>query len=125
MFFTLLFLKVIAKTGRAEVDWPHLRKILFTRVDKILEEYKSAGRGEQPDIDGESFDLRYGRFRESLEGMDRAPFTVQRMCEILLTPRQYSSSARKFFHSVGKCVTGITRPAKDWSPNGISNALEQ
>ncbi|KAL5568177.1 hypothetical protein UlMin_024752 [Ulmus minor] len=83
-------LEVIASTGKFWHDWEKLKGILSFQLKQVLSEYPEAKMTtEQQNASlGETFPELEKRLDEALQSFDRGPpFTVQRLCEILLDAR--------------------------------------
>lgn len=100
----------IAHTGESVHRWEAVRVLIEIELLNILEAYQQDGKGHMPLVDGEAFGVRYARVKLSLSALPHEPFTMQRLCELLHEPRKYYSNMHKFFHSISKCLCGITEP---------------
>jgi len=100
-------LKDIAKTGGTRYDWHTIAALAVIQLQLIIDDYELSS-GKPPDIDGETFAERYQRVRNGLLSFLRAPFTMQRICELLTEPRRYYRTTSKFFLAFSKLVCGIS-----------------
>ncbi|CAI5972394.1 unnamed protein product, partial [Closterium sp. NIES-65] len=85
-------LEVTAVTGTVWHDWESVRELLGFTISQVLEEYETervAGVGPpRPLPSGETFAELSERILSYLEAFtDGPPFTIQRICEVLLNPR--------------------------------------
>jgi hypothetical protein len=55
-------------------------------------------------IDGVPFDKRFDRMLKRFDDFSAPPFTLQRLCELLLTPVPYASEPRKYVFAVEKLI---------------------
>jgi len=85
----------------------------------VLDEYLSVSP-KVGDLDGETFELRYKRVQDYLQKFPRAPFTLQRMAELLTEPRRYYNSTAKFFLAFSKLVCGIS--ARNFDQEAVEDA---
>ncbi|CAM6104465.1 unnamed protein product [Calypogeia fissa] len=85
-------LEVIAKTGKYWHDWAQLKSLLCFRLAQVMQEYYASDMH----VDDSTAELVHGeRFSDVLDrllqGLDSftegAPFTCQRLCELLLNPK--------------------------------------
>lgn len=80
-------LEVIASTGKFWHEWDKLKAILSFQLKQVLSEYPEAKMTseQQNDFLGETFTELAKRLDEALHSFDQGPpFTLQRLCEILL-----------------------------------------
>jgi len=77
------------------------------QLQNVLDDYIAAG-GKGNDLDGETFEQRLKRVQDYLGKFPRAPFTLQRMAELLVEPKRYYSNPSKFFLAFSKLVCGIS-----------------
>lgn len=86
-------LEIIAGTGKYWHDWPMLKSLLSFRLKQVLTEYyESHIAGDigsrQNLISGETYPDLVKRLDQALDSfVEGPPFTVQRLCEILLKPQ--------------------------------------
>lgn len=84
---------VIAATGKFWHDWLFLRSILSVQMKQVLAEYPETQRSS---LSGETYDELVHRLNEALLNFDEGPpFTLQRVCEILLSPKSTYSNVSK------------------------------
>eukprot|EP00271_Cylindrocystis_brebissonii_P023484 TRINITY_DN9770_c0_g2_i1.p1 TRINITY_DN9770_c0_g2~~TRINITY_DN9770_c0_g2_i1.p1 ORF type:complete len:607 (+),score=116.10 TRINITY_DN9770_c0_g2_i1:211-2031(+) len=85
-------LEVVAITGSYWHDWHHLKVLLAFRLDQVLNEYNARRVAVEvgpprPLKSGETFAELREQLQQALESFSNgAPFTVQRLCELLLHP---------------------------------------
>ncbi|XP_022984225.1 serine/threonine-protein phosphatase 4 regulatory subunit 2-B-like [Cucurbita maxima] len=82
-------LEAIASAGKFWHDWEKLKSMLSFQLKQVLSEYPEAKTsGEQQSTLGETFPELVKRLDEALLSfIDGPPFTLQRICEILLDAR--------------------------------------
>eukprot|EP01012_Entosiphon_sulcatum_P025404 TRINITY_DN30718_c0_g1_i1.p1 TRINITY_DN30718_c0_g1~~TRINITY_DN30718_c0_g1_i1.p1 ORF type:complete len:165 (-),score=35.87 TRINITY_DN30718_c0_g1_i1:28-489(-) len=83
----------IARTGAQCFEWDHLRALLLARTKEALGE-GDAEYNEQRDA-----------VLENLQRFQAAPFTLQRLCEILREPHRHHATKEKLVFAVEKLVT--------------------
>eukprot|EP00966_Prymnesium_polylepis_P094474 2186748-Prymnesium_polylepis.1 len=84
----------MASSGQCGVSWAELMALVNTKITEVCEEYYASNK----DIDaaGESYSTVLQRLHALLDEFSSAPFTIQRLCELLLDPhRVYFTSTRK------------------------------
>ncbi|KFK25931.1 hypothetical protein AALP_AA8G181800 [Arabis alpina] len=83
-------LEAIASTGKFWQDWEKLKGMLSCWLKKVLSEYPEAKMTDeqQKEAPGETYSELVSRLDEALLSFDEGPpFTLQRLCEILLAAR--------------------------------------
>ncbi|XP_068667304.1 uncharacterized protein [Aristolochia californica] len=94
-------LEVIAATGKFWHDWNILKAVLSYRLKQVWGEYPESQKkpdiGPQPSsLSGETYPELVKRLDEALLCFEEGPpFTLQRLCEILLTPKAIYTSLSK------------------------------
>lgn len=81
-------LETSASTGKFWLDWEKLKLVLSCYLKQVLSEYPEAKMTNEQQISalGETFPELSKRFDDALHCFDDGPpFTLQRLCEILLT----------------------------------------
>ncbi|GFP94289.1 serine/threonine-protein phosphatase 4 regulatory subunit 2 [Phtheirospermum japonicum] len=79
-----------ASTGRFWLDWGKLKSILSYHLKQVLSEYPEAAMTSEQQTSslGETFQQLVERLDNALHSFDEGPpFTLQRLCEILLSAR--------------------------------------
>jgi len=99
-------IREVAETGVTNgYPWDALRQLLARKVEIVLGDFWR----DAPDVqlqEGESFEgIAVEPLRRSLcePRREGAPFTVQRLCELLVEPRVYKST-RKYLYAVQRAV---------------------
>ncbi len=95
-------LEEIARLGKGEhLHWPLLRHFLAVRMQTCLESMpnKSPGYADQKEVL-----LMY-----LFEFTEVGPFTLQRLCELVLKPETYYSCPRKLLYAFEKLVS-VSQP---------------
>lgn len=94
-------MEVIAATGKFWHDWDMLKRLLSIRLKQVLAEYPeakvvSSDGPQQSSLSGEAYSELVNRLDEALVSfIEGPPFTLQRLCEILLTPKSTYKSLSK------------------------------
>ncbi|KAF5930318.1 hypothetical protein HYC85_031191 [Camellia sinensis] len=98
-------LEVIASTGKFWHDWDKLRSLLSFRLKQVLFEYPEAKMTseQQSAALGETYPELVKRLDEALLSfIEGPPFTLQRLCEILL-------SARSIYPNLSKLALALEK----------------
>ena len=91
----------ISLTGASQFDWESLKPVIGAKIEAVCAEYY----GKKNDLN-EPYDELLKRMLSLLHEFPNAPFTVQRLCELLLDPhRIYVTSTRKVSSALEKLLT--------------------
>lgn len=121
-------MEVTAATGKFWYDWDMLKSLLSFRLKQVLAEYPEAqavsGDGPQPSsLSGETYPELVKRLDGALLNfIEGPPFTLQRLCEILLTPKSTYKSLSKLALALEKnlLVTSTLAVCTDPYPRPVS-----
>ena len=93
----------VGSTGYSQFDWPQLKMVISAKLEAVCAEYHAA---KQPTDLPEPYEEVLERLLTLLADFPNAPFTVQRLCELLIDPhRIYATSMRKVTSALEKLLT--------------------
>ncbi|XP_050386230.1 uncharacterized protein LOC126802625 [Argentina anserina] len=123
-------LEVIASTGRYWHDWDKLKGMLSFQMKQVLSEYPEAEKtSEQQNTTlGETFPELVKRLDEALHGFTEGPpFTLQRLCEILLDARSIYPNLSKLALALEKnlLVTSMLTISMDPYPQSVLQKTDE
>lgn len=106
------YLCFVAKTGDPIYQWP-LIKCLFREklINVITEFYETCPSVEIPpcpNVDAFNYDTMKNFILEKLDTFAAAPFTVQRICELLTTPRKEYNRIDKYMRALEKNILVVS-----------------
>lgn len=101
-------LKDTARTSIVRLPWDLLKPLLCYRLDKVIKEAFTGVREPIEDISK--------ALLEHLERFNGPPFTIQRLCELILEPNKNYKSRRVFVRAVEKnlLVVSTVEPDLTW-----------
>lgn len=111
-----------ATTGIIRYEWDVLKPLVWHLLNQVLIEFEAESRVEVgPSVPlgaAESLSDLQRRFRRLLDSSPGAPFTLQRMCELVLQPRKQYTRIDKLAVAVDKLLTVTTavRPTPNPPP---------
>lgn len=112
-----------ALTGLQRYEWRLLAPLLHSLVDAVLadfgrQEAEVEGPPRPPPAGFESVDALAARLHALLDGHEAAPFTLQRLCEVLLEPRRQYARLDKVAVAIEKLlmVTSTRQPDAQLPP---------
>ncbi|KAL4423113.1 hypothetical protein ABPG77_004796 [Micractinium sp. CCAP 211/92] len=124
---------VLAETallGLQRYEWRLLAPLLHSLVDAVLadfgrQEAEVEGPPRPPPAGFESVDALGARLHALLDGHEAAPFTLQRLCEVLLEPRRQYARLDKVALAIEKLlmVTSTRQPDTQLPPPPLLAAL--
>jgi len=91
----------VSSSGQSRFAWEQLKPVIGAKLEQVCAEYHEA-KQDLP----EPYDEMLKRLQALLAEFPNAPFTVQRLCELLLDPhRIYATSTRKVSSALEKLLT--------------------
>lgn len=86
-------LRQLTLDGRVYYDWGLLKSVIRLKASDCMEAKNKAEA--MVEIDGETFSMRKNRILDLLDSFEGAPFTIQRLIEILYDgPAMYKSTLK-------------------------------
>lgn len=106
------YLGYVAKTGDPVYQWS-LIKCLFREklLNVITDFYESTPTIDlppSPNVDPFNYERMKASLLERLDSFNSAPFTVQRICELLTNPRKEYNRADKFMRAIEKNILVVS-----------------
>jgi len=119
-------LSYIAKTGRVLFPWNSLKPVFLFKLDKVMREFfeSSPSRNaasSEPTLAAD-FEVMRQRLLDCLDSFTSAPFTIQRLCELMVEPRKNYSNSEKFMRGVEKNVLVVS--TVDINSFGLTNNFD-
>ncbi|XP_051143235.1 uncharacterized protein LOC127259725 isoform X2 [Andrographis paniculata] len=121
-------LETSASTGKFWLDWEKLRSVLSYSLKQVLSEYPEAKMTTEQQIStlGETFEELVKRLDDALYCFyEGPPFTLQRLCEILLTARSIYPKLSKLSLALEKnllVTSALTKSTDQSAPTTIQNS---
>eukprot|EP00727_Mastigamoeba_balamuthi_P002859 m51a1_g12570 hypothetical protein (242) ;mRNA; f:131-1467 len=96
----------IAKTGQSCYPWELIQPLLVHRCDEAMRKMQEARgwKGVDPD---DTYQRHREEFLASLRAFPAAPFTLQRLCELVTTPSPFART-RSYLFALEKMVSVCT-----------------
>ncbi|CAB3384390.1 Hypothetical predicted protein [Cloeon dipterum] len=119
------YLRAVARTGDSLLPWTSIKPLFQRKLALVLDDFILNPDSQSPD----AFDATGMRTRllQRLDSFDTCPFTLQRLAELLTTPRQQYNRIDKFMRAVEKNVLVVSgNDPPQVTANGLSedNGLE-
>ncbi|KAI8900845.1 hypothetical protein BC833DRAFT_580317 [Globomyces pollinis-pini] len=104
-------------TNQQFVDWNTLKNLLKLHIVHILDSHQqSITSNELPDLE-----VQKDHLLESIDEKTEIPFTIQRICELILYPNEHYKSIWKWIRGMEKVLL-VTIPLTE-ELDGKSNAV--
>lgn len=127
------YLCFVAKTGDPVYQWSAVKSLFREKMINVITEFYEACPSVEippcPNVDIFNYDVMKNFILEKLDTFAAAPFTLQRICELLTTPRKEYNRIDKYMRALEKniLVVSTTEPGgRRTAENGesIMNGLE-
>ena len=115
------YLTYVAKSGNALFSWSKVKPLFKKKLELVIQDFHESCPTEdlpkQPNVDIFKFDQMKQRIFEQLESYSGIPFTVQRLCELLVQPKRHYKRTDKFMRGLEKIMLVVSTI----DPNPTSN----
>ncbi|BFZ08497.1 hypothetical protein BsWGS_11536 [Bradybaena similaris] len=106
------YLSSVAKNGETLFHWQLLKPLVMGKMDQVLGEIRQKISSEhipdRPNVENVRFDVMRDRLMEALGKFNGAPFTIQRLCELLVDPKRHYRRSDKFLRGLEKNVLVVS-----------------
>eukprot|EP00123_Amoebidium_parasiticum_P009550 comp19544_c0_seq1/m.22908 comp19544_c0_seq1/g.22908 ORF comp19544_c0_seq1/g.22908 comp19544_c0_seq1/m.22908 type:complete len:181 (-) comp19544_c0_seq1:89-631(-) len=92
-------LEEVARTGNLSAPWDQLRTALVQRLDQVVAQFC-----QQTGEVSEAVGVIQQQIATDLQSLPGAPFTLQRLCELLVDPGRHYANIGKYLRGVEKLV---------------------
>lgn len=104
------YLKSVSKTGDTCYNWADVKPLLIYKLERVLDDFLEMVQ-ENGDVScptDEEFQATKEKLSGLLSGFYRAPFTVQRLLELLLEPNKHYRKFDKYARGLEKILSVVT-----------------
>lgn len=106
------YLGGVAKNGETLFQWPLLKPLIVGKMEQVIEELQRGLSSEnitsRPNVENVRFDVMRTRIMDAVQKFTGAPFTIQRLCELLVDPRRHYKRSDKFMRGLEKNVLVVS-----------------
>ncbi|CAK5020207.1 unnamed protein product [Meloidogyne enterolobii] len=114
------FFELIANTGRPHLPWELIQKAFIWKLQAVMDGMHIIEAGQQKDDhkkeelinDKEIGDLKHFIMDKAKE-FDGTPFTIQRLCELLIEPNKHYNRTGVFLRALEKNINVMTTITED------------
>jgi len=115
----------VAKSGNTIFPWNKVKPLIKSKLEIIIREFnESCPEGnlpKMPNVDPFRFGEMKERIMEQLESYTGTPFTIQRLCELLIQPKRHYKRTDKFMRGLEKVMLVVSTVDPISSPVQESN----
>ncbi|XP_030036698.2 serine/threonine-protein phosphatase 4 regulatory subunit 2 [Manduca sexta] len=106
------YLAYVARTGDPVYQWSLVKSLFKEKLLTVITEFYETSPGidipPYPNVDPFNFDIMKNSLLERLDSFTSAPFTVQRICELLTYPRKQYNRVDKFMRAIEKNILVVS-----------------
>lgn len=106
------YLAYVARTGDPVYQWSLVRPLFKEKLVSVITDFYETSPGidipPYPNVDPFNYDSMKNALLERLDSFASAPFTVQRICELLTYPRKQYNRVDKFMRAVEKNILVVS-----------------
>ncbi|XP_050537684.1 serine/threonine-protein phosphatase 4 regulatory subunit 2 [Daktulosphaira vitifoliae] len=106
------YLRYVAKTGNTLFQWtlvkPFIREKILNVIAQFTEQTCLADIPPYPNVDPFNYEAMKNMLLERFDTFNGPPFTIQRLCELLSTPRKEYNRVDKFMRAVEKNILVVS-----------------
>ncbi|KAH0554352.1 serine/threonine-protein phosphatase 4 regulatory subunit 2 [Cotesia glomerata] len=122
------YLCFVAKTGDPVYQWSLIKPLFREKLVRVMTDFyencPALDLASSPNLEHFNYDIMKCNLLELLESFASAPFTVQRICELLTSPRKEYNRVDKFMRAIEKNILVVSTkepgPTARRSENGES-----
>ncbi|KAL5013270.1 hypothetical protein ScPMuIL_007540 [Solemya velum] len=106
------FLNQVARTGETLFPWSQLKPLLVTKLEQVMHQFNQEFPLDHlplfPNVENVKFEEMRMRIITALERFHGAPFTIQRLCELVTDPTRHYKRCDKFLRGIEKNVMVVS-----------------
>ncbi|XP_044743687.1 serine/threonine-protein phosphatase 4 regulatory subunit 2 [Chrysoperla carnea] len=106
------YLCFVAKTGDPVYQWSLIKSLFREKLINVITEFYESSLSVEippcPNVETFNYDVMKSFILEKLESFVAAPFTVQRICELLTTPRKEYNRIDKYMRALEKNILVVS-----------------
>lgn len=106
------YLAYVARTGDPVYQWSLVKSLFKEKLLSVITDFYETTPGIDiplyPNVDPFNYDIMKNSLLERLDSFTSAPFTVQRICELLTFPRKQYNRVDKFMRAIEKNILVVS-----------------
>ncbi|KAK5924032.1 hypothetical protein CgunFtcFv8_000946 [Champsocephalus gunnari] len=119
------FLGHVAKTGQPMISWSQFKTYFVFKLEKVMDDFHASTPEHRaphnPNVDYVPFEEMKMRILKIVDGYHGIPFTIQRLCELLMDPKRNYTGTHKFLMGLEKNVMVVSSMYPASEKNGASS----
>jgi len=119
------YLLKVARTGDTIFPWSKLKPLIMHKMEEVItdfhRDYPTENIPQCPNVEKFAFDMMREKLLETVNTFTSAPFTIQRLCELVTTPRLHYRRTDKFMRGLEKNVLVVSTV----EPRGVNGNRSQ
>ncbi|CAH4036771.1 serine/threonine-protein phosphatase 4 regulatory subunit 2 [Pieris brassicae] len=106
------YLVYVARTGDSIYQWSLVKSLFKEKLLNVITDFHESTPSVEippcPNVDPFNYDIMKNSLIERLDTFTSAPFTVQRICELLTCPRKQYNRVDKFMRAIEKNILVVS-----------------
>lgn len=107
------YLCFVAKTGDTVYRWANVKYLFREKLMNVIKDFHDSTQSiddlpQYPNVDPFNYETMKSALLERLEVFNAAPFTIQRLCELLTDPRKQYSRIDKYMRALEKNILVVS-----------------
>uniref|UniRef100_A0A023GBT0 Putative serine/threonine protein phosphat n=1 Tax=Amblyomma triste TaxID=251400 RepID=A0A023GBT0_AMBTT len=106
------YLSHIAKTGDTLFPWHKLKPLVCRKLELVMNEFHKISPTDDlpalPNVEVFKYEDMKTKVLEAVNSFNSAPFTIQRLCELVVDPRKHYKRTDKFMRGIEKNVLVVS-----------------
>ncbi|KAK3101022.1 hypothetical protein FSP39_000327 [Pinctada imbricata] len=102
------YLSRVADTGETLFPWQRIKPLFLNKLDQVTTKFPVEHISPSPNVENVQTDVLKSRIVKALEEFTGAPFTIQRLSEMLVDPYRHYRRIDKYLRGVEKNVQVIS-----------------
>ncbi|CAO1309488.1 unnamed protein product [Diamesa tonsa] len=125
------YITFVARTGDSVYHWALVKHLFREKLINVITQFYNDSPNikelpQYPNVDAFNFETMKKMLIEKLDSFNSAPFTIQRICELLADPRKQYSRIDKFMRAVEKTILVVStqEPGRHRSESENGDSLD-
>lgn len=107
------YLSYVAKTGDTVFTWSNIKYLFREKLIHVIKDFHDSTSNiddlpQYPNVDPFNYETMKTALLERLELFNSAPFTIQRICELLTNPKKQYSRIDKYMRALEKNILVVS-----------------
>lgn len=113
---------------KISIDWEELQQAIVNRLGNVLDQYVERNKDcneedyQEPNVDKFDMEASRAEIMSLISSFTDPPFTIQRICELLLSPFFYYDKISTFLRGLEKNLRVVS--SNDWSKSQVYSRSE-